>query len=254
MSASVQLYKIPEKFEVARVLDDSVLQAYNDSIQGFNPRAKEVLGRFESANGQITGSNPFMLVHLLNQRLIPGERLVERPDLEIAITNDPEFVKRNWIDFGIALKTPGDSYNPNDLPARILAKQLEQREIPLGSGKLVPFNLLTNKEDGNSAYGFVFALNEQFERGSVIRDLSDFKWNYTRNEGMARAFLDSYRDWVYDDRDLEVSNGNARVVVVGGEATSKNFDEFSAKLEAQRNEFEIKLDRTRRAQAILKGE
>lgn len=252
MANQVLLYQIPKRLDVARVLDDSVLPVYTDSIQGLKPRAREVLGKFGSAEGQLTGSNPFMLVHLLNHGLIPGERLSERPDLEKAIIYDPEFVKEKWVDFGIVLKTPGDSYKPNDLPARLLAEQLKQKGVSLDSGKLIPFNVLRNQEHDNSAYGLVFGLNDQFE-ADAVRDLSDFRWDYTRDQGMAGAYLYRNRGWCYD-RYLDVSYGFARVVVVGGEATTKNFDDFSSELETQKRELETRLERIRRAQAILRGE
>jgi len=253
MASQVQLYQIPEKLEVARVLDDSILPAYTESIQGFNERARQTLGNFESIDNQLAGSNPFMLVHLLNQGLVPGERLAERPDLEKAVAYDPKFVARNWVDFGIALKTPGDSYRKNDLLAGTLAEQLKQRGISLGSGKLIPYNALRNRQHDESAYGLVLDLNETAE-AAHIRDLSEFRWDYTIGEGMARAYLYGDRVWYYDDVGLDISGSSARVVVVSGEATEKNFDELSANLEAQRKKLETRLDQVRRAQAILRGE
>ena len=253
MANQVQLYQIPEKLEVARVLDDSILPAYTESIQGFNERARQTLGNFESIDNQLAGSNPFMLVHLLNQGLVPGERLAERPDLEKAVAYDPQFVAGNLVDFGIALKTPGDSYRKNDLLAGTLAEQLKQRGISLGSGKLIPYNVLRNRQHDESAYGLVLDLNETAE-AAHIRDLSEFRWNYTIGEGMVRAYLDGGRGWYYDNWVLDDSDSGARVVVVSGEATEKNFDELSVSLETQRTDLETKLGRIRRAQAILRGE
>jgi len=247
MASQVILYK------KINVLDNLDLQAYNDSIQQFGPRAREVLGKLEGSREQPTGSNPFMLVHLLNQGLVPGERLAERPDLEKAVAYDPKFVARNWVDFGIALKTPGDSYRKNDLLAGTLAEQLKQRGISLGSGKLIPFNVLRNRQHDESAYGLVLDLNETAEAAN-IRDLSEFRWNYTIGEGMVRAYLDGGRGWYYDNWVLDDSDSGARVVVVSGEATEKNFDELSVSLETQRTDLETKLGRIRRAQAILRGE
>ena len=247
MASQVILYK------KINVLDNLDLQAYNDSIQQFGPRAREVLGKLEGSREQPTGSNPFMLVHLLNQGLVPGERLAERPDLEQAVAYDPQFVAGNWVDFGIALKTPGDSYRKNDLLAGTLAEQLKQRGISLGSGKLIPFKVLRNRQHDESAYGLVLDLNETAEAAN-IRDLSEFRWNYTIGEGMVRAYLDGGRGWYYDNWVLDDSDSGARVVVVSGEATEKNFDELSVSLETQRTDLETKLGRIRRAQAILRGE
>ena len=247
MASQVILYK------KINVLDNLDLQAYNDSIQQFGPRAREVLGKLEGSREQPTGSNPFMLVHLLNQGLVPGERLAERPDLEQAVAYDPQFVAGNLVDFGIALKTPGDSYRKNDLLAGTLAEQLKQRGISLGSGKLIPFKVLRNRQHDESAYGLVLDLNETAEAAN-IRDLSEFRWNYTIGEGMVRACLDWDRDWGYSYRGLGDSDSSARVVVVSGEATEKNSDELSVNLETQRTDLETKLGRIRRAQAILRGE
>ena len=68
MAREVVLYEIPKTLEVARVLDDSVLEKYNDSVKSAysSERAREVLSRFGKYNGELTGSNPFMLVHLQN--------------------------------------------------------------------------------------------------------------------------------------------------------------------------------------------
>ena len=247
MASQVILYK------KINVLDNLDLQAYNDSIQQFGPRAREVLGKLEGSREQPTGSNPFMLVHLLNQGLVPGERLAERPDLEKAVAYDPKFVAGNWIDFGIALETPGDSYRKNDLLAGTLAEQLKQRGISLGSGKLIPYNALRNRQHDESAYGLVLDLNETAE-AAHIRDLSEFRWDYTIGEGMARAYLYGDRVWYYDDVGLDISGSSARVVVVSGEATEKNSDELSVNLEVQRKKLETRLDQVRRAQAILRGE
>src|SRR3989344_6588175 len=252
MANQVQLYQIPEKLEVARVLDDSILPAYTESIQGFNERARQTLGNFESIDNQLAGSNPFMLVHLLNQGLVPGERLAERPDLEKAVAYDPKFVAGNWIDFGIALETPGDSYRKNDLLAGILAEQLKQRGISLGSGKLIPFNALRNRQHDESAYGLVLDLNETAE-AAHIRDLSEFRWNYTIGEGMVRACLYRYRGWDYGNGVLDSSGSDARVVVVSGEATEKNFDEFSGELKSEIEKLETRLSKLRRVEAILRG-
>jgi len=247
MASQVILYK------KINVLDNLDLQAYNDSIQQFGPRAREVLGKLEGSREQPTGSNPFMLVHLLNQGLVPGERLAERPDLEKAVAYDPQFVAGNWVDFGIALKTPGDSYRKNDLLAGTLAEQLKQRGISLGSGKLIPFKVLRNRQHDESAYGLVLDLNETAE-AAHIRDLSEFRWNYTIGEGMVRACLYRYRGWDYGNGVLDSSGSDARVVVVSGEATEKNFDEFSGELKSEIEKLETRLSKLRRVEAILREE
>jgi len=202
-------------------LDDSQLQVYQDSLKDFDEEVAQRLRGLKGVNGFLSYSTPFRLVHLLNSGLLPaGTRLAERHDLEVAIAEDHKFVAGNWVEFGIALKTPGDSYEPNNVPARVLAKELKKRGIPLGSGKLIPYNVLRNIKNQDSHYGMVLSLSDQLENSSV-RDLDEFRWNYTRDEGMARACLGRGRIWDYNDRNLDYSYGNARVVVVGGEATPK---------------------------------
>ena len=48
MANEVNLYKIPEQLETARVIDSSVLPAYGESIQPFSERARETLKRYGS--------------------------------------------------------------------------------------------------------------------------------------------------------------------------------------------------------------
>ncbi|MBI4158949.1 hypothetical protein HY500_01675 [Candidatus Woesearchaeota archaeon] len=204
------------------VLDDSQLQAYQESLQSLDEEVAQRLRGLEGDNGYLSFSTPFRLVHLLNSGLLPaGTRLAERLDLEIAIAEDPKFVEGKWVEFGIALKTAGDSYAPNDIPARVLAEELKSRGISLGSGKLIPYNVLRNVGSQDSDYRMVLNLSDQFKNSSV-RDLSDFRWDYTRKEGMARAFLYRGRGWGCDNWDLGNSYSSGRVVVVGGEATEKN--------------------------------
>ena len=216
MTKQVKLYEIPKVLETAAILDDSVLDAYNDSIKGFNEKARITLGKFGKADGELTGSNPFMLVHLANSGLLPaGSRLAIRPDLEKAISFDSDFLAGRYADFGLALRTAGDSYTPNDLLTKILAKQLEQRNIKLGNGKLIYLNALTIPQDDDSAYGLVFDLKDNAKE--LIRDIEDFKWNYTRQEGLVGAYLNGDGGWYSDYGDLADSNCDGRVVPISAE-------------------------------------
>ena len=205
----------------ARILDDSVLKAYNESIKGHNEKARESLGKFSRSNGELIGSSPLMIIQLVNSGLLPnGARLATRYDLENAISEDDSFLRGNYTDFALALRTAGDSYAPNDLLAKRLATQLEQRDIALGEGKLIPLDVLSLIEDENSAYGLVIDLKENAK--SLIRDLNDFKWNYTREEGLACADLGRFRSWDSGSVRLAGSGADGRVVVVSGEASAKN--------------------------------
>ncbi len=206
----------------ARILDDSVLPAYKESIKQYNSEeARESLGKFSRSRDELTGSSPLMIIQLVNSGLLPeGTRLATREDLENAISNDDDFLREYYTDFALALRTAGDSYGPNDLLAKRLAKQLKQRGMALKDGKLIPLNALSLIEDKNSAYGLVADLKEGAE--SSIRELSDYEWDYTRDEGLACAVFYWYRDWYSAGGLLAVSGGLGRVVVVSAEGTQKN--------------------------------
>ena len=209
-------------YEKIKILDSSILPDYNDSIKAYkNARARESLGKFKDINGELAGSNSFMLVHLANSGLLkPGSRMAERKDIETAISFDKSFLAGNYADFGLALWTPGSSYARNDLLAKILAGQLEHRGISLGSGKLISLNALHLKENENSSYGLVFELNENIE--NMVSDLKDYKWNYLRNNGLACAYLGRYRVGDSGNVHLVFSGGNGRVAVVSAEGAARS--------------------------------
>ena len=219
MAKEVKLYGMPEVLEKVAILDSSMLPAYNDSIKTYkNERARQTLSEFQDINGELAGSSPFMLVHYTNSGLLmPGSRLAERKELETAMFFDGTFLAGNYADFGLALRTPGDSYEPNDLLAKTLAEQLKHRGMYLGHGKLISLNALRLKENKNSAYGLIFELNEN--AGNLVSDLNDYEWDYERVDGLACASLDGNRIWDsgYEYMRLAGSNGNGRVAVVSAE-------------------------------------
>src|SRR3989344_4992218 len=109
MTRQVALYEIPKVLETASILDDSVLEPYNDSIKGFNEKARNTLGKFGKTDGELTGSGPFMLVHLANSGLLPaGSRLAIRPDLEKAVSFEPDFLAGRYVDCELNLVSQGE--------------------------------------------------------------------------------------------------------------------------------------------------
>ena len=205
----------------AKALDDSNLQAYNESLKNLSPEMAQRLTGLESQDGFLTYSTPFRLVHLLNSGFLPeGTRLAERPDMETAIAHGPEFVKNYWIESGIGLKEAGQPYNPNDVPADVLTEELKRAGIEIGHGKLIPLNVLKNELHQNSHYGLVLKLSDRFEKG-FIRELGDFRWDYMLNTRMARANLNRGRYWLCNDSYLDNSYSDSRVVVASGEAAQK---------------------------------
>jgi len=216
MAREAALYD-SKSLEVARVLDNSLLAEYIDSVKSSynSKKARQVLGKFSTGEGETIGSSPFMLVHLQNSGLLSGRRIATRQDLETALRSRPDFLSENSADCGLSLITAGDSYLPNDLLAKNLSEQLKQRAIKLRKGKLIPISALRLREDSNSAYGLVFDLNEDVKK---LEDLSQFEWNCQRNEGLSRAGLSRFRYWNSFVGNLGDSVASGRVVVISGEA------------------------------------
>ena len=103
-----------------------------------------------------------------------------------------------------------------------LAEELKQREIELGNGKLLPLTALELLQDLNSYYGLTFGLNEQATKEN-IRDLGEFKWDFARKNGLARAYLSGGGNWGSYDEYLEYSGELGRVVLVNAKGTSQKF-------------------------------
>jgi len=227
MARETALYEIPATLEIARVLGDSMLNEYNASVKSSynSDKARAILSKFGKSNGELTNSNNFMLAHLQNSGLLQG-RIATKADLESALRFGLN-LSGNYVDFGLALRTAGDSYSPNDMLAKNLAEQLRKRDIKLEKGKLIQIGALSKPiEDNNSEYGLVFSLNELSKKelfdSGLIKDLSQFKWNYERDEGLAGAYFNEDGSWGSLDFDLGSGFGASRVVVVSAEDAAKN--------------------------------
>ena len=226
--------------ESASILDNFVLEKYNESIKSYNGKARGFLGKFSSSKiGELTGSSPLMQIHLLNSGLLPEDvRLATRGELEVTIGKTPSFLQGSYYDFGIALLTSGDNnYKPNDLIAKALAEQLKYKGIELGGGKLIYFSAFDKPVDyEESDYGLLLKLKDLSARELDIRNLSDFNWNYQRGEGSACAYLFGGKGWVTSDFELlGRSDDGGRVVVVSGEATSQEIlGRYVTKIEQER--------------------
>ena len=222
--------------EIVEVQPASVMEQYIESAKAYNSeKARETLGvgndRVSVTRDEFAGSSPFINILLANldsdnPGVFPNKQTpVTRDVLERATFYDPAFLKGHFSDFGLALVTPTDTYKPNNLLAKRLAEQLEKRKIELGTGKLIHFNAFSKPiEHDNSAYGLVLDLKDDFSKDNLldsglIRDLSGFSWDYNRGEGLSRAYFYYDRDWSCNDRVLDYSDSNGRVVGVGVECT-----------------------------------
>ena len=220
MTGQVKLYEIPKVLETARILDDSILDAYNDSLKGFNEKARQILGMFKKTDGELAGPSSVMLVHLVNSGILPsGTRLATRSDLQKAISFAPNFLEGRCTDCGLNLVSKGE-YLVNPFLAKTLADDLKKVGIDLKDAKLIPYNILTLQADINSPSGLVFRLSEEGKDRAkdLILNTSDFKWNCSPSfNGLFRAYLNRYGSWGSDYGRLAYSDGSGRVVVVSAE-------------------------------------
>jgi hypothetical protein len=236
-----------EANESATILDDSILEGYKESIKKYskNEKLSSILNQFGSSDSQLAGSGSFLNVGLVNSGLLPEDaRIITREELEKIKAKSEYFLSGVYTDFGLALRTAGDSYTPNDLPAKVLADELNKRGIKLGKGKLISLNLLYLQENNDSAYGAVFKLNDKADKKTIL-DLADFKWGYEIAGGLACADLGRYRYWYSDSGLLGYSDGSGRVVIVSGEATSqKILSRYASKFEQEKDEAIVKANET----------
>jgi hypothetical protein len=261
---AIPLFKIPKKLEEADIQDDSVLPAYQESIKSLNPKVQETLNRYTSIEGQLAHSSPLMQIHLQTPGILPKDtRLATRADLQTALANDEtgEFLRGRYTDFGIALFTPNDSYEPNKPIAEKLGEQLKKK-IGTDRGLLVPFSALNDSENPGSFYGLTLDISPEIldmkpeDVREVIHDLGSYKWDYTRGEGIACAGLSDGVDWLAGSENLRRSNVIGRVVVVRAAGTREDLEqrltdykasqeqaraEYISKLQALRNEMDAEL-------------
>lgn len=238
MTTKVPLYKIPEALEDAEILDASILPKYNESLKLLSPKAQETLGKFQDIEGQLAHSSPLMLIHLANSGALPkGSRLATRYDLQTAIANDESqsFLRGRYTDFGLALRTAGDTHKPNDALAKKLAKQLKHRGIELNQGVLIPLDALKDQDSQDEPYGLTLDLNDLAIKGT-IRYLDEFTWNWKRDQGLACAYLDDVRGWYSNYEHLDRADGDGRVVVVRAAGTRADLEQRISDYKTQMEE------------------
>jgi len=215
MTRQVELYEIRKSFETLRILDDSILPEYNDFVKSNykSEVARKVLMPYGSFKGELTGSNVLGVVCLQNSGLLKNSRIATWQDLEtVTIFNfNANFFKENYIDCGLALRSAGDVYSPNDLLAKNLASQLKAKGIKLGKGKLLNIADLTLREDKNSAYGLALDLKEEAKK---FADLSQINWVSAKWQGLAMVRLCEDLKWRSCLEKLSCYYDGGRVAIV----------------------------------------
>ena len=215
------IYEIPEKITARGILleSDINLKAYSDFVLSnySSKKARENLRKFKTENGELTSSSPFMNTALFNSGLLPGKRLATREDMELILIKQPDYFDGVYSDFGLSLMTSTDSYEPNKFLTENLYEQLNQREIAIPEGGLlIPLTVLGKpEENSNSCYGLTFKFKDlsSSELKSHLRNISDYKWNWTRDEGLARTFQNG-QGWYRNAGRLGDSFSDGRVVGV----------------------------------------
>jgi len=234
MAAQVEI----RKDEWVSVLDDFVLTAgYLESTKAYsNASLQYNLERLGSSGLQLNCSNPLNSVHLINSGLLPTDaRLVTREQLGMATDRAVDLIGRGVVDVGLALKTDGDSYEPNDWPAKVLAGELARRGIELEDGKLIPLDVLKLREDGNQKYGAVFVLNDRATKDNIL-DLGDYQWYADKTNGLSVAYLNPAGFFCYNKKDLAESSKSSRIVVVSGDETARGITmRYAAKFGEERD-------------------
>ena len=137
--------------------------------------------------GIVKGGNSFTRVLGAEVLREMGLIAATRPDLEKMFGRNFRLFL-NYVDVGVALRTNGDSYAKNDSLAKTLYGDLNQSGIDVesGGGKLVSFNALSLDRSTSSPYGVVFRFNGKAAQDDIL-DLSSFKWDCSRNDGLSQA-------------------------------------------------------------------
>ena len=240
----------------ARFLTEAEQEAYQDAINQYSSRAREVLDIPRK------GSNIFK-VCLLNQTVLPeGIRTATLSDLGQIVETDKDYLRGVYVDApAVVLRSAGDYYQPNDFLAKDLAKQIKRKTFP---NPVIVTGLKVEKSK-DSAYGLRFRKTNQTEvvdaselhnlndgrrftktdeRGLPIFDENGSRVLYTRNNGLSRLYL-SWGSGLHScGRGLAGSDSGGRVVVVSNKATSQNLDNYVAKLKAEQERQAAEIQKT----------
>ena len=178
------------------------------------------------------GSNPFAVV-LANQVLRQVKLRTATPaDIEKILRNKDLDLKGVYVDTGLVLRSED---SPNEYLARDLKGQLGNQELPV----MIPLAELDLRVDSEACYGLAFDVREDAEviydkilnsesapfssedinekTGLPKRLGRGDRYFYTRNSELSWFYLGGDSNLYSYYRNLDNSNVNGRVVVVGNE-------------------------------------
>src|SRR3989344_2591501 len=232
--------------------------------------------------GVVRGSNPFYAV-LVNEVLRNNKlNLHTATPAEIERTlslGDVLGIKGNYyVDTGLVLRSPQDSYAPNDPLAKDLAAQIEHRLGKQLELSVMPLNGFDLKNDNNK-YGLGLVLREDAEiiHSDVLNQQGKFdqkdinpetglprevrregsRYLYTRSEGLSRLCVDNNLGLGAGWDDFGFSGVSGRVVICG-EAAGVDKDvilkDYILRFKTERTaEIDALNQRYEKAIKILKG-
>ena len=192
------------------------------------------------SNGVVMGSNPFW-VSAVQDKLPSGIRVASQADLEKALKWGVLDLRGTYEDTGLVLRTEGEpnSYLASNLMIQAKARLDKKVKMPV----MIPLYGLELAKDQNSPYGLSFKLGDNAEIISApILNKGDGNFSsrninaetglpkklgngdrtlYTRQGGLSRLCLYWDLNLVSGDVYLADSYDDGRVVLVSGEATSR---------------------------------
>ena len=233
------LIEIPETPPQAGFLEGDFGKAFLEEYKGrvkanYNDNANLDVLRYD---GVVKGSNPFAVV-LANQILRQENlRTATQADLEKALKIGWD-LKGTYEDTGLVLRNKKDeNYFKNTLLAKDLAKQVKARGIKFSSKNpvMIPLTELELKKADNN-YGLTFKLREDAEiyEAPILSKQGKFNSKdidektglpkkvsssgnrtlYVRDSGLSRLDLNNDLDLSSNDRYLDDSGDDGRVVVI----------------------------------------
>lgn len=239
VNKAVPLIEIPKDIpqigyfggDAGKEIDKAIKQDYKD-ISALQ------IGNY--SDNIIKGSSPFYVV-AVQSRLPQGVRVASQSDLEKAMKLGVLDLRGTYEDTGLVLRTEENpnSYLAGNLMAQIKARLGKKAKMPV----MIPLYGLELTRDQNSHYGLSFKLGDNaeiiyapilnqtsgnFSSGNINPQTglpkklgNGNKTFYTKNSGLSGLYLSRYLNLYSNLEDLAYSDDDGRVVLVSGEATSR---------------------------------
>ena len=233
------LVEVPQNVPLIGSLGGEQGKEINDAIKkDFAGISALQVGNY--SEGIVKASNPFYAV-AVQKRLQEGVRVASQADLEKALKWGVLDLRGTYEDTGLVLRTEGEpnSYLASNLMIQAKARLDKKVKMPV----MIPLYGLELAKDQNSPYGLSFKLGDNAEIISApILNKGDGNFSsrninaetglpkklgngdrtlYTRQGGLSWLCLFRDLDLYSNDENLADSNGDGRVVLVSGEATSR---------------------------------